>query len=514
MDPKIDRLLAAFRRAREGPPHDVAAFVRQLPEPGALPSPWETWTLIGLVRHRERQLWVAEIIRTRLGGDLHELSALGSMGHPPGEGVGSVPGLPEWEYRFHGIGCCITHKVNGDRIDVDFHEGSGEHFDTYFYAWYLDSLRKPQPVEQRLRALHRNRNGVRFAIDDLLAAGALTKRTANGRELPPHLAEEILSCQGTIEAFCRLWESPEQRLWLAALVGDWPAAREAAAGRAEVDPVIAANAELCVQLRRQRLLKESGYAAADALFALAELGDADEFLDAAFRGPPTGTTSAALEIAGRQNDPRWCPQVYALLGRLNPAGQIPEPHLWITSLQYLLRHGYRKAELLPAIARAGGSDVGEGVLLALEHAPEYALPLIRKGLLADFPARRTTVAATLALIAKPWSVRELLRALEVSDDQEKTADARAALLELGDAEAEKAVLAWAAKNPHEDEPGSYLEVNGRRVGPFYSMRELLLKSRAAWVRYEMTKLHDRVMKVRDVVPPEPGKRPWWKLWGG
>ena len=51
-------------------------------------------------------------------------------------------------------------------------------------------------------------------------------------------------------------------------------------------------------------------------------------------------------------------------------------------------------------------------------------------------------AAILALIGKPWSKRELLGALEASDDQEKTADSRAALLETGDEECEKAVLAW------------------------------------------------------------------------
>jgi hypothetical protein len=154
------------------------------------------------------------------------------------------------------------------------------------------------------------------------------------------------------------------------------------------------------------------------------------------------------------------------------------------------------------------------VLLALEHAPELALPLIRKGLLADIPINRIEVAAILALINKPWSRRELLGALSASDDQEKTADARAALVETGDEEAQKAVLAWEERNPHENEAGSYLEIDGRRLGPFYTFGELALKHRAARIRYEMDKLHDRVMKLRDVVPPEPQEsRPWWRIWG-
>jgi hypothetical protein len=200
---------------------------------------------------------------------------------------------------------------------------------------------------------------------------------------------------------------------------------------------------------------------------------------------------------------------------MDPAGQVPEAHLWLTALKYLLGHGYRKAELLAALPRAGGTEIGEAVLLALEHAPEHALPLIRKGLLADIPVNRSRVAAILAVIGRPWSLRELLGALEASDDQEKTADARAALLETGDPDAERAVLAWEERNPHEDEVGSYLKIGGRKLGPFYTLGEISLKNRAGWIRYEMDELHDRVMKVRDVIPPEPhAHRPWWRLWGG
>ena len=92
--------------------------------------------------------------------------------------------------------------------------------------------------------------------------------------------------------------------------------------------------------------------------------------------------------------------------------------------------------------------------------------------------------AILALIAKPWSRKELLDALKTSDDQEKTADARAALLESGDEVAQKAVLAWEERNPHENEVGSYLEIGGRRLGPFYTFGEISLKNRASWIRYE------------------------------
>jgi hypothetical protein len=36
----------------------------------------------------------------------------------------SVPGILEWEYYFHERGCCLSHKVDGDAIDMDFWDDS------------------------------------------------------------------------------------------------------------------------------------------------------------------------------------------------------------------------------------------------------------------------------------------------------------------------------------------------------------------------------------------------------
>jgi hypothetical protein len=517
MDDHLDALLAAFVRLGEPDPSDMVSALRGLPEPGVLPSPWSTWTLIGLTRHRKRQHWVAEIIRTRLRGAPADLAGLGALGHPDDvPQSGPVPGMPEWEYYFHGRGCCISHKVDGDAIDVDFWDDSAEYFDTFFYKNYLESLRRPEPPEQRLRELHTSARAVTIAVTDLLAAGALTPLP--GRDSHPYrLADEVVAVADNIDSFCSAWPQPDRRLWLAALIGDWLAADEAAGGRPELTAITGLRAQRCHEIRRQRLHLALGeqYLGADALQALADLRapDLDQCLEDALSGPPSGLISVALEVIGQQGHPRWCAGVYELFSRVDPAGQLPQPYIWITSLKFLLRHGYHTGEAIASLARAGGAEVGEALLLSLEHAPELALPLIRKGLLADAPMNRSQVAAILALINAPWSKRELLAALEASDDQEKTADARAALLELGDEEAQKAVLAWEERNPHESETGSYLEIGGRRLGPFYTFGELSLKDRASRIKYEMDKLHDRVMQVKDVVPPEPPRpRPWWKLW--
>lgn len=519
MDTRIAALLAAIDCAGKPQPADLVAALQGLPEPGTLPSPWETWTLIGLARHRERQFWVADIIRTRLRGNPEGVAAIGALDHPEGVAqLGPVPGMPEWEYYFHGRGCCISHKVDGDAIDVDFYDDTAEYFDTYFYKNYLESLRRPEPPEQRLLQLHPSARAITIPIFDLLAAGALTP--LEDRESHPYrLSDEIFSELDSIEAFCTAWEDREWRVWLAALIGDWLAAEEAAVGNQELAAITGSRAEKCRELWWQRLRRDIGvpFRGADALQALADLNapDLDKQLDDALRGPPSGLISAALDVVGKLNDSKWCVRVHELYSRVDPAGAIPQPHIWITSLKFLLRHGHRTKELVADLAKAGLTEIGDAILLSLEHAPELALPLIRKGLLADVPIDRTSVAAILAVIAKPWSFRELLGALEASDDQEKTADARAALLESGDEEAQKAVLAWEERNPHENEAGSYLEIDGRKVGPFYSFEEMALKNKASRIRYEMDKLHDQVMKLREIVPPEPpGSKPWWNFWGG
>jgi len=170
-------------------------------------------------------------------------------------------------------------------------------------------------------------------------------------------------------------------------------------------------------------------------------------------------------------------------------------------LKFLLQHKYRKSEVLDALPSAGAAEVGEAVLLALEHAHPSALPLARRSLLSKVPRNRIKVAAILALIGKSWSKREMLAALEGCDDQELTAEIRIALLETGDEEIQRLVLAWEERNPHENELGSYLEIRGRRLGPFYSGAELYLKNCAQLVRYEMEQLFERVRGLKEHLLP-------------
>ena len=277
MDARIHALLAGFARAEDAGPDGIASCLQSLPVPGMLPSPWETWALIGLVRHRARQFWVADIVRRRLRGAPSDLAAISAFEHS--EGVpqsGPVPGMPEWEYYFHGRGCCISHKIEGDAIDVDFWDDSAEYFDTFFYKNYLGSLCRPEPPEQRLRELHPSACTVSIALDELISCRALTPLP--GRESHPYrLAEEVLSSIDAISAFCTAWADQSRRIWLAALIGDWPAADEAASGWPDLTAITSPRAEQCREIRRQRLREElqQPNRASNALQTLADLGAAD-----------------------------------------------------------------------------------------------------------------------------------------------------------------------------------------------------------------------------------------------
>jgi hypothetical protein len=493
----FDPLWRAFQQARREPAGDLASSLRALPEVGRLPSAWATWTLIGLVRHRRRQLWVARVVASSLGANLKAIARRGALGHPAKiTPRGLVPGLTEWEYAFHGRGCCLTHRGTGEAIDVDFFEPTAEFFDVSFYLHYLRSLRHPEPPEARLIALHPSFEPVRLAVGELRKGELLA--ALEGRERYPfRVAGPVLEQEDVIDAFCESWSIPGRRVWLAAVVGDWPAAHEAAvdAGDAPLIELTASRADQCRALRCRELLAHRTDAGrgGEALRALDDL-DAEalgEQLSRALRGPIDGVTWQAVQIIRRRANPSWCPAIYELFRRLDPGEELPQPYLWAECQRFLLDHDYRAVEMRQSLPDAKGLAIAEAALLALEHDPGRALPLFRRALRSPIPMNRTKAAATLALIDRPWSRCELLAVLGETDDPETTADCRSALLECHDYEAQNAVLAWERENPNEPAPG-----------PWITMNEVVLRNCPQRVRWQMEELHDRVMKVRD---SEPGQ---------
>lgn len=475
------------------PLHDDGAWAA-LSSPGILPHPWAVWTLIGLVRHRRRQLWVADIVCNRLGGDLRRIAVAGSFGHPEERAQrGPVPGLPEWEYYFHGCGCCLTHRVTGEEVDVDFDRDGAEGFDVFFFRNFLQSLREPEPPERRLIELHPSFDTISIAFDELVACGLLKR----DRDRRPRLTEEVICHEGVVDTFCATFAEPARRVWAAVCVDDWLVAEAAIASDFLSTTVAALVRDRAAAIRRERGSRlraafKNGPSSGLALVALAEVGDdgISSVLTHALRGEVSGTTSAALEVlVARSDGVAWCPEIERLLQRLNPDGSPPHPYLFVESAKFLLRHTPRALSVLAALSRVGGSMVGEAALLALEYAPELAVGLFRKALRSPVPASRITGAAVLGLVDCPWSRAELLALLAESDDQEATIECRTALQESRDPIVRAAVTVWEELNPREPESG-----------PYITGAEMMLRHAPEAVRYEMEKWNERVAAVRKVDP--------------
>jgi hypothetical protein len=365
-------------------------------------DPWARWLFVALHRHLSRQRWVARIVEERLGGSIARLAAEGALGHPSGRAQkGQVPGLEQWSYFFHGIGCCLTHD-DGTTIDVDFDEHGGDAIDPYFYARYLASLHEPEPIESALRAAD--------ALDGWWMADLKALRVANlvrgdhrlvltnaGMDLASSL-EPIIVEMGTTE-------SPLRRAWLAILIGDLVRARDALGGFAH-SSLVQQGAIDQLTLRIARLSGPYQKGEQADLRALAHLGreHAECVVLAQFlRSPLDAVTSAALEIAEFWGDVGFIEALIAVAERARGA-EIPAPHIRVTACRIALRlspadlpQGLR-SRLCDLLRASTGASAGEGafMLALLDYLP--GIRALAAALNSEIPLARQDAAAGLMLL--------------------------------------------------------------------------------------------------------------------
>jgi hypothetical protein len=408
-----------------------------------LPSPWESWTLFSLMLTSQRQAWACRLIEKCIRVR---------------EGNGIVPGMPEWEYRFHGEGCCLTNRVTGETIETE----TGPGYDFYFWLYRLRSNRKHDPVTARMLSLHPSLESLKVTLA-LLEERGVIRSTAHRRLHRFAVRPVLLQRARKVSRFVELLQGPQADRLTRAMGNPAEYRKE------RLDFILGllrGDAEACLQR--------------EALYALADLGG-DEFprelRKALHQQPFSGLTSAAIALIAERDDSGWAPAVAGLFEKLQPGGPIPEPHLWSECARFLLRHGHRPKEMRAALLQAGMNSRGEAAILGLEYGAEEPTTLFLRALAADTsPNDRSIAAAALALLDSDWSRGILLTVLRQEEDWEATEECRAGLRESRDPAMHDAADAW--ENAHRS-----------------TYKEPQLNASES-VRVEMEELHDRMMAVR------------------
>lgn len=489
----VEKLGERLRLLRDARTRHAELVAHWLNDPFPL-SPWETWTLLFLVRHRGRQQFVADTIRYRLHGSLESLAFKGAMGHPDCPQQGIVPGDPDWEYYFHGRGCCLTHRVSGEAIDVDFFDDTAAWFDSFFLVRHLESLTFPSFVESRLTKLHPTLETVLIAYEWLYQVGLLEQHQERSVLRLAFDHEALASILSDLE---EQWEDAECRNLIAFACGDWLLLENEPLADS-IRPIVSVRADSLRREHANRVVEvfHSSDQEREALWALRDLGTTilDGLLAEVLAAPISGTTSAALGILESADNGEWDVRIESLMNRIDPNAESPAPHCWQKCAEILLRHG-RRSNIRERLVGIRSHVLGELAILAFEHFPDIAVELFRKALRSGIPCNRATAAAALAIIDMPWSRAELAAVLSESDDQLATAECRSALVETHSVECHQLVTEWEARNPHEPERGRLI-----------SMSEMSLRQCDGWIRSEMANLHDRVLPLKTKVPPPSSER--------
>ncbi len=464
-------------------------------EPFSL-SPWATWTLFSLIKHRRRQEFVAEIVKNQLGVKLEDLARSGYGAHPKGKGSGLVTGLSEWEYDLHGRGCCVKHRVTGEEIDVDFFDDTSDWIAPYFYQDYLRALQTSAVWEKHVIDLHPTFNSSRghfetviLAFDELRESGLLEQHPKG------HIVRSAFDDQDLYEQMTQFEISSDQSerlIRLAAVVSDWPLVREMLETKQVSLSIMEASTKITAE-RESKLVKQfhQGLDQNLALKALRENNspDLEEYIQRIMSDETSNAISSALEMIITFNDPAGCPIIDDFFNRFDPAGKVgefPEPEIWGQCIEFLLTHNYQTEKTLEYLHDVHKYCLAEAAYLALKFQLPNTLEFFRIALRSEIPRNREIASAILVILDQPWSRKELLQVLKESTTQKATAECRAALQQLQAKDAHQLVKEWEELNPREPESEDGI-----------SLDEMLLLKVPGYIKWEIEDWHDRVFPLRN-----------------
>lgn len=467
---------------------------------------WSMWTLICLRRHLDRQKWVGYIVESRLKGDLRQIGCAGAFGHPEGlPQLGKVPDEPDWNYYFHGCGCCLTNDVTGSRIDVDFsREGDSDKIDRFFYTDFLLSLTRAGFPEDAIRRREPLQHAWQVEIDRLSAASCV--ETEHGLRLTLHgiRVAEALEPLGKKIAQLLEWETISALravVYAALAVGDVILASQVVP-RADVSAELQTRIDFeSERARRSRMLLLEGALGGNAsyrpafLSALADLGP--EFSEEAvikrlFQSPVDGVANTALEILCWWNRPTLVGVLKELLNRRysEASGFSSFLRRWRTSRSdkadreprnYQVIHATValfqrvrpdsldarfKAKIRFLIENAGGAQAGEAALLMYLLDTRSGLQRLRSALSGDMPAAHQDAAAACVIIGNE-EAKEILKDALSNQDAQIQHTAACALTAFPSEDAKISAREWLTRNDGIKEPlGKEVTVLGRTTPVF------------------------------------------------
>ena len=417
------------------PPGEMVARISALPKAGTLPGPATTWLFINLMLYRIRQRWA----RKQLQQHIPDFFVGDGDPAPLSEGE-RIPGMPEWQLDavFDGWGA-IAHRGTREYIS-GLSRQRGRHAQDLVFPHELREMvhaKSPWDIPGRLAAATGD-GELEAAIEELVLVRILLETDFYGLAWEEmvgdpdahRLSETACRLSRGVSRFRRLWDDPDNRLWLAAAIGDWPSANELA--QSHDNPEIRLAVAEKFEAYRQRRLAIARFNlslepdSADDLKVLYREG-ADDFSACINRAVETAEVDPALAgLLAETGDPQWNERLFAAFTRvsLNPTDYLSFELFELA--EPLLERGCHADDVLTTLATQD-RDLDRVALIFLKHAPAQALPIIRRALrhervepvseedAADFgpqtcPSDRRRTAAILLIIDRPWAAQELIAA--------------------------------------------------------------------------------------------------------